>query len=104
MVGYCAEWYGSVRYGMAWYGMVQYVHFWRRAHMSSLSGGARQAKGARREKGRSTGAAFAHPEASEGGWEPKLHRDNDSYDSQKYSKLIFGAELICGVSLAARTG
>ena len=72
--------------------------------MSSLSGGARRAKGARREKGRPTGVASAHPEARVGGWEPKLHRDNDSYDGQKYSKPIFGAELICRVSLAARGG
>ena len=26
---------------------------------------------------RPTGAALAHPEARAGGWEPKLHRDND---------------------------
>ena len=70
---------------MVWYGMVWYdiVYFWRRAHMSSLSDGARRARGARREKGRPTGIATAHPEARVGGWEPKLHRDNDSYDSQK---------------------
>ena len=72
--------------------------------MSSLSGGARRARGARPEKGRPTGIASAHPEARVGGWEPKLHRDNDSYDGHKYSKPIFGAELICRVSLAARGG
>ena len=32
---------------------------------------------ARREKGRPAGVALAHPEARAGGWEPKLHRDND---------------------------
>ena len=72
--------------------------------MSSLSDGARRAKGARREKGRPTGVATALSEARVGGWEPKLHRDNDSYDGQKYSKPIFGAELICRVSLTARGG
>ena len=36
-------------------------HFWRRAHMSSLSGGARRARGARPEKGQPTGIASAHP-------------------------------------------
>ena len=42
--------------------------------------------------------------APAGDFEPKLHRDNDSYDGQKYSKPIFGAELICRVSLTARGG
>ena len=42
--------------------VLSYIYyFWRRAHMSSLSGGARRAKGARREKGRPTGVASAHP-------------------------------------------
>ena len=56
------------------------------------------------ERGRPTGAALAHPEAKAGGWEPKLHRDNDNYEHQKYSKPISGTELIGRVSLAAHGG